>query len=70
MNILLADVGDRYMDSDMIRWMGSGMMGFGSLMGWTGWIFMVLFWMLIIIGIIVLVKMVGKSRSKSNRNQR
>jgi len=45
--------------------MGPGMMGWGWWGGWFGWIFMIIFWALVIVGLIFLVKwLVSFSRSR------
>jgi putative membrane protein len=36
--------------------MGPGMMGWGWWGGWFGWIFMIIFWALVIVGLIFLIK--------------
>ena len=48
--------------------MGPGMMGsWGMGMGWPGMIFMWIFWLLIIVGLIMLIRWLVQSSSRDNR---
>jgi len=47
--------------------MGPGMMG-GWGMGWFGGIFMILFWILILIGLVFVIKWLIQSTSKARNN--
>jgi putative membrane protein len=47
--------------------MGQGMMG-GWGMGWFGGIFMILFWILILIGLVFVIKWLIQSTSKARNN--
>ena len=47
--------------------MGPGMMGWGYGMGWFGMIFMAIFWIALIIGVILLIRWVWVSTGKGGR---
>ena len=47
--------------------MGPGMMGFGG-MGWFGMIFMMLFWILLIIGLVFVIKWLIQTTSSKGPN--
>jgi len=48
--------------------MGPGMMGYGYGGGWFGGIFMILFWILIIIGLVFLIKwLIQSTKGESGR---
>jgi putative membrane protein len=49
----------------MDNMMGNWMMGYGW--GWFGWIFMVLFWIIIIVGVVALIKWLIEQGSKKER---
>ena len=44
--------------------MGPGMMGWGYGMGWFGMIFMAIFWIALIIGVVLLIRWLWMSTSK------
>lgn len=58
--------GSGMMGMPMINMMSGGMMNFGfAPFGWFGWVFMVLFWILVIIGIVALIKwFINQSRGE------
>ncbi len=55
---------------DGYRMTGPGMMGWGyGTMGWFGWFFMVIFWLVVIAGIVLLVRWLtvsGKNSAQSS----
>lgn len=67
-NILFADATDGMMGSDMMRWVGTSFWEMGYLMTW-GWIFFIWFWMVIIVGIIILVRWSVEQNGKKPESQ-
>jgi putative membrane protein len=49
--------------------MGPGMMGWGYGMGWFGWIFMIVFWIAVIGGVVLLVRWIGLPTDKGRGPQ-
>jgi len=49
--------------------MGPGMMGWGYGMGWLGWIFMIIFWIVVIAGVVLLVRWIVSTGEKSRGPQ-
>lgn len=47
-----------------------GMMGFGTGSGLLGWIFMALWWVLVILGLVMLVRWLASSGSEDNASER
>ncbi len=47
--------------------MGPGMMNWGYGMGWFGWIFMIIFWIVVIAGVVILIRWMAPFGEKSRR---
>lgn len=59
--------GDYHMMGNMMGWNSFGM-GMGAGWGWLGLIFMILFWVLIIIGLVALIRwLTNQGRDKTRR---